>query len=988
MVFFILISVPALLFSLFWTARPAASALAQQSPMDAGTPWYHPAWLYRRLVTVNSGSALSNYQVLLTFTSLNFPDFANTNDNGTDLRFTKSDGLTELPFWIESWDKINQIGYVWVKVDALAIGSTPIYLYYGYTGAVSASRGDLTFELFDDNWCQFPGGSCGPTNPVQTATQAWWENYTSFPMVFEDTSFAGRPRYHMLYDGHGVAGILHAKGYAWSSDLINWTEYDDEPYPPNPIMGDGFVGDAQFAWGDAVKVGSTYYMFPSRGPGITQRVESTDLIHWTNFTTLVEDDPIGNIGTGAAILKEPDGITPVVVDGQYWMVYFRGGSPGTMYMASSPAAYGLDTWTFSSSWSLAPSASGFDAAGLWTPSFIRFGDMYYIYYQGQTSGGLWETGYARASATVGGNPVAPNSGSITWSKSGTGPGDDVPDSVLKRGSGGSWDSGGAIDPMVRQFSDGVYYLFYTGMEDNGYATASAPEGPWTKLGVISPQWTGSAPVSGGILTLGNSVGVISIPTFQNMAVGYRANFGVGNGLLWGGFINGYTNQRTMIGSITNIPASLYLKNYVSGESTMPLCVSNCRGSYHEYEVLWRSGNSVGLIDHGAGSATLSTQVPAVALPVTLRNHNNSTNPLLVDWVYVRQYSYPEPTAAISAAESCAPTTVYVDDDYAPGLVGAYIWNCSAFDTIHLPLDYLNSATTIHVADGTYTESLTVDRTVNVSMTVSGNIALIGNLSLQDGTFNAPAGTLSIYGDFTRSGGTFNHNSGTIVFTGAGTHNLDLSSLTAFNNLTVDTGDTLVETVSADNAGVAGTLINNGTIRKPQSIITTGAQSFGLAGVTIDITSLAGADPLTDLVVDRIDQDHPNGTGNGDWGTNTGRYWTITPTGGDYIVTLTLPHNLDTQSQPSVCRYDGPEAPGLHWNCDRTGSDASTVTRAGIAELSDWAVGNDVGPTAVKIASLNATAANGKVLLVTIAAGLVALLGVVVLFWHRRVLIQR
>ncbi len=38
------------------------------------------------------------------------------------------------------------------------------------------------------------------------------------------------------------------------------------------------------------------------------------------FDSLISDINVG-ITTGVAILKEGDGITPVVVDGRYWMVY-------------------------------------------------------------------------------------------------------------------------------------------------------------------------------------------------------------------------------------------------------------------------------------------------------------------------------------------------------------------------------------------------------------------------------------------------------------------------------------------------------------------------------------------------------------------------------------------------------------------------------------------------------------------------------------------
>lgn len=606
-------------------------------------PWYNNLWHYRLPVTINNpGAALTNYQVLVTLN--NTFAFSHAQSDGRDLRVTTSDGVTAANFWIESWDGTNQIAYVWVKVPSIPNnGTTTIYLYYGNASANATGDGVNTFDFFDDAWCQYPGGTgCGPTNPVLTASQSWWESYLTYPMVFEDTSLPGRPRYHMLYDGHNVIG--HAKGYAYSSDLNTWTEYDmggSHPPNPNPIMGTGYAGNSAFAWGDTIKVGSTYYMFASAGPGTTQLITSTNLITWTGFIPLSVND-VGGIGTGVAILKQGDGITPIQVDGKYWMVYFHGFAQGTMYMASSTD---LLNWTYTGGPFLAPTPGGFDASGLWTPSFIRFDNMYYIYYQGQSSGGAWETGYARASAYSGENPISPDPASTTWNKSDTNS-DGIPDSVLQRGTGGSWDSGEVIDPMVRRFSDGVYYLFYTGNQNDGYATASAPDGPWTKLGSVNAQWStvaGSPTVSGGILTLNQGTGLKSIPTFQYQAVGYRANFGVGSGLLWGGFINGSTFDRTMVGSVNSESARLYLKNFVGSETTSRLCDGTCRGSYHTYEVLWRSGQSLARMDHGVASASLTSQVPSVALPVTFYSYSSSGATLAVDWIYVRQYRNPEPT---------------------------------------------------------------------------------------------------------------------------------------------------------------------------------------------------------------------------------------------------------------------------------------------------------------------------------------------------------
>jgi hypothetical protein len=115
-----------------------------------------------------------------------------------------------------------------------------------------------------------------------------------------------------------------------------------------------------------------------------------------------------------------------------------------------------------------------------------------------------------------------------------------------------------------------------------------------------------------------------------------------------------------------------------------------------------------------------------------------------------------------------------------------------------------------------------------------------------------------------------------------------------------------------------------------------------------------------LKVSETASDHPNATGTiGGSGTKTGKYWTITalqsdqstPATANYTLNLTLPHSISPDGNAKVCKYTG--GAGYGWDCARSSSTGTTVTRNGIASLSDWAVGSNVGPTAVTITRLTA-----------------------------------
>ena len=67
-----------------------------------------------------------------------------------DIRFTKSDGTTELDYWIESSDA--DTAQVWIEFDSIPASPDDgtFYLYYGDDDATDASNGADTFPLFDD----------------------------------------------------------------------------------------------------------------------------------------------------------------------------------------------------------------------------------------------------------------------------------------------------------------------------------------------------------------------------------------------------------------------------------------------------------------------------------------------------------------------------------------------------------------------------------------------------------------------------------------------------------------------------------------------------------------------------------------------------------------------------------------------------------------------------------------------------------------------
>ncbi|HTP07198.1 MAG TPA: LamG domain-containing protein [Anaerolineae bacterium] len=269
----------------------------------------------------------------------------------------------------------------------------------------------------------------------------------------------------------------------------------------------------------------------------------------------------------------------------------------------------------------------------------------------------------------------------------------------------------------------------------------------------------------------------------------------------------------------------------------------------------------------------------------------------------------------------------------------------------------------------------------ITSTVAANHVAIGT----GGSLTiSGANALNVGGNWINNG-SLTANSSLVTFGGGVTHELVLNNATAFNNLTVNSSDVLNEVVSADNATVGGTLTNNGIIRKAQSISATGARTFGLTGVAININTLGN---LSRLTIDRVDANHPNAS---NAAMQTGRYWRITRalSGGttEGQLDLTLPYAA-ASTNSKACRWVN--GTGAGFDCGQA-TDNNVVANTSVTRLNyataDWAaqgtnfdlwtVGSNVNPTAVKVNELRAVdtaqAPYGWLVLVLVIGGGSALL---------------
>jgi len=135
------------------------------------TAYAMPGWAYMVPVTItnNSGSTLTNYQVLVELDTQVLIAQGKMRPDGGDIRFSADlDGTTLIDCWVESG--INTANTrIWVEAPSLpASSATTIYLFYGNSGATSQSDFASTFP----NRYQLTSGS---DTLGGTQTYDWFE---------------------------------------------------------------------------------------------------------------------------------------------------------------------------------------------------------------------------------------------------------------------------------------------------------------------------------------------------------------------------------------------------------------------------------------------------------------------------------------------------------------------------------------------------------------------------------------------------------------------------------------------------------------------------------------------------------------------------------------------------------------------------------------------------------------------------------------------
>ena len=201
-------------------------------PVNAYAGWYNNSWKSRSTLIINSTSAVTNAQLLLTPSisgTLTLISEGKLNADLSDVRFTDKDGVTLINYWIPP----DASGII-VKVPALLAGKNVIYMYYGNPSASDASSFEGTMGLSASVDMQglynfnFNGtDTSGKGNNMNLFAAAFaakdvpkWKTYTIVPTTGSS----------MMFDGLAAHGQIPANATLNTSKSLTvafWINPDD-----------------------------------------------------------------------------------------------------------------------------------------------------------------------------------------------------------------------------------------------------------------------------------------------------------------------------------------------------------------------------------------------------------------------------------------------------------------------------------------------------------------------------------------------------------------------------------------------------------------------------------------------------------------------------------------------------------------------------------------------------------------------------------------
>ena len=379
-------------------------------------------WNYRKSITLSRASGVvTNYQMKLLVgesagaTGEDVDCNSHCQSGFNDIRFTTSDGITLLDYWVESITGIspNQLATIWIKFDSIGTDATTFYMYYGLSTLDDPIDTPATCQ-----WKRYP------SNPVLTvgAGGKWDDFWVQFNTIWKEGS-----TYYGYYQG-AQSDNLFRIGLATSTDGITWTKDTTADGKVLDVGGAGTWDSEQVGYPMVWKEGATWYMLyagrkAATGVQSIGLATSSDGIAWDKDVSWTNPVYVSQAAWDAKFM-EPG--TRMVKEGSTYYLYYGGNDASVLETSTAiglATSDDLITWTASGNNPILSTggAGAWDAAAL-GPTVMKFGSTYYMWYEG-AAGGTFDNSYVGLATSslkdsdwskVSGNPILGTGGDTTW----------------------------------------------------------------------------------------------------------------------------------------------------------------------------------------------------------------------------------------------------------------------------------------------------------------------------------------------------------------------------------------------------------------------------------------------------------------------------------------------------------------------------------------------------------------------------------------------
>lgn len=679
--------------------------------------WYNASWQHRRPVTI-AGSGTGPLQFFQVKITLDNSDFANTQPGGSDLLVTSDDGITLIPFWIESWTEEEKS--IWIKVPNIPTSGTTVYLYYGN-----------------------PSPSI-PSDPVETPPVGPFTRAINNPITPIGATATNLLAENIVFD--------QVTNHYWMC-LANYSDkaislcYSDTPSDPGSWnwAGNVITSFNNFMAGapHLLLYNGIWYLFYSDRPNIMVATASNVAGPYSNISTVLQpsgpspawdfyrvDEPyvfqrsdgvwimlyMGDAGVVGDFIEQvgyatsnnimgpytPYAGNPVIrfgAPGSYdagtiadpWVYYSMGKyyigyavSPTRHEPFSTGGATTTDWQTFTKTGLIFPCASsGWDAANSFRGaiSLDREGDTYLFTYTGGGAGGDFHMGIATQPVFIASSGIINN-----------------PDAVFDFYD--SFNNGSTLDRAKWTFTNGFEY---------------------------------QANVAGGNLTITGDETSPFVRISGNSSFGMNYMVEVRSSHPDQGTLNmcaevGFTDQNWNTVRIlddypeitTHWQREAKLSN--SGDQFQTMAQTAGKGWY-VFRIYRQGPNIAGYQINNETVETTSSYVPTMELPPFLMSYG-AGNHFLVDWIRVRKWAGSDPVTEVGAEQFGFQWSGAKNTDW--NTAGNWLYGVVPSSTVDVKIP--------NVTNDPVCDNLTIGPTSNLTIEGGGALTINGNLT-NNGTLN-------------------------------------------------------------------------------------------------------------------------------------------------------------------------------------------------------------------------------------------------------------